>query len=434
MKKTLNFRNIFLLLVASFLMLTSHAPLMAQKESQGDCLVDVPAYDPEPADNGVWCYVNLTGYKLRIAFHIVRSASNTGGTTTAQLDAAIALMKQDFGNSILFDVVSVDYIKSTPSKNYFIDNAYKLSTSGGPTPPLFFDLVAENVVPNALNVYLGPSSNTFDGGIASPSRLACTIAGTRTESSGSNYLVTSHGLSHEVAHLLGLLHTFQRQSTENASVPPLVNGQDCGTTGDLVCDTPVDPSQPRTDLVNTFDFRPLLANCMWSNTTKVDPNGTLYQPSTSNIMAYTHVSCMANFTGGQFRKMHNYCLTSSDVAPAVTTFWNGGYPCSGRGGGKGGGGYGNPTYLKALIKTGELKFMVFPNPASEFVAIQFLSDSQETNVEITDITGRSVYKKELGKTVKNTIHEIDFSVLPKGMHVLTVTNELEKKTTKFVVQ
>jgi Secretion system C-terminal sorting domain/Pregnancy-associated plasma protein-A len=317
-------------------------------------------------------------------------------------------------------------LTSTAAKNYFVDNAYKLSSfANDPAPPLFYDLAAENIVPNALNVYLGPSTNANDGGIASPSRLACTIAGTRAESSGSNYLVTSHALSHEVAHLLGFFHTFQRQTGENTSVLPLVNGQVCGTTGDLVCDTPVDPTQAALDRPNPFNFRPLLSNCVWNNTTKVDPNGTLYKPSTSNIMAYTHVSCMANFTEGQFRRMHDYCLNNQYVQPAVTIYtvnWFG--SCGG----------GGTSSFKAVVKTEELKFSVFPNPATEFLSVRFLSDSKETALQITDVMGKSLYLKSLGRTTRQDVHEIDFNALPKGIHILTVSNELDKKTSKIVIQ
>jgi Secretion system C-terminal sorting domain/Pregnancy-associated plasma protein-A len=427
MKKMINFRNIFLLLVASCVMLTS-APLMAQ-DSHDDCVIDPPQYDPEPDDNNVWCYTANYAYRVRIAFHIVQSSSGRGGTTAAELDLAIAILKQDFANSgISFDIVSTDYIANSA---YFNDNAYKLPTTATngayPTPPLFFQLVAEKVVPKALNVYLGPSSNTNDGGIAWKSQRACTIAGTRVERSGTNYLVTSHGLSHEVAHLLGLDHTFLKTFGKEK-----VNGQDCGTTGDLICDTPADPSEPKTDNIDAFDFRPLLSNCQWNNATKRDVNGDLYRPLTNNIMAYTHVSCMSNFTSGQFRKMYNQCLTSLDLKPAVTILFTDVRRCTGRDD-KGGGG-GSSTYMKTLFKTEDLKFRVFPNPASEFLAVQFLSDAREMSVQITDIMGKSLYQRSLGKTIKSNIHEIDLSTLPKGVHILTVSNELDKQTTKIVIQ
>ena len=420
MKKTTKFRNIFLLLVASFLMLT---PTLT---AQTDCLVDFPPYSPEPpAGSSAWCYPQSKEYNVRIAFHIIKDVNGRGGTTQAQLDDAILTLVNDFSPSITFTVVSTDNVISTTAKNYFADNAYKLPRfSNEPTPPLFFDLVAENKVSDALNVYLGPSTNPNDGGIAWPSRLSCTIAGTRAETSGSNYLVTSHAISHEIAHLLSLSHTFFRQPSENQAVLPLVNGQNCSVSGDLVCDTPVDPTQPTLDKPNPFDFRRLLSSCSWNNTTKKDPSNTLYQPSTTNIMAYTHISCMENFTDGQFRRMHNYCLTDPLLNKVVTVYNLNWFSCGG----------GGSSSLKAIIKTEELDFRVFPNPASEFLNIHFFSDSKETELQITNIIGKNLYQKRLGRTSKQDVHEIDFNALPKGIHILTVSNELDKKTTKIVIQ
>jgi Secretion system C-terminal sorting domain/Pregnancy-associated plasma protein-A len=420
MKKTIKLRNIFMLLVASFLMLTSS--LTAQTDG---CLVDFPDYEPEPpTGSNLWCLPQSKEYNVRIAFHIVRNSDGTGGTSQAELNKVMAILSTDFNPTITFTVVSIDDVKSTADKNYFSGNAYKLSTiSTDPTPPLFFDLVQENKVADALNVYLGPASNPNDGGIASPSRLACTIGGSRVDLANTvaKYMVVSRAVSHEVAHLIGLLHPHQ------ANGVPLVNGSNCSTTGDFVCDTPADPSQPIMDLPNFFDFRPLLTNgCVWNNTTKMDTNGDLFHPSTSNIMAYTHLRCMNNFTEGQFRRMHNYCLTNTFIKPAVTVYDVNWFGC--------GGGVVVSSFLKTVIKTEELNYRVFPNPASEFLAIHFLSESKETEIKVTDIMGKSLYKKSLGRTTKQDVHEIDFSILPKGIHILTVSNDLEKKTTKIVIQ
>jgi hypothetical protein len=407
MKMTFKFCNIYLLLVASLLMLTS--PLTAQT---GRCLADMPPSFPEPpTSSNLWCYPQSKEYNIRIAFHIVRGLNGTGGTTQAELDKAIAILKNDFSPTITFDIVKIDNVTSTVAKNYFVDNAYRLpNISGGTVPPLFYDLVQENFVPKAVNVYLGPSTNVNEGGIASPSRLACTVGGSRVDVAGTpaKYLVTSRAISHEVAHVLGLFHTFQ------ANGVALVNGQDCGTTGDYVCDTPADPTQPLTNLPNYFDFRTLLANCVWNNTTKVDANGQLYQPFTNNIMAYTHIGCMTKFTDGQFRRMHNACLTSTDLQPAVTVSPLNWFSCGGS----------SSSYLRIMV----------PNPVSEFLHIHFLSDSKETEVQITDIMGKSLYKKSLGRTTKQDVQEIDIKTLPKGMYILTIFNESDKKTTKIVVQ
>jgi hypothetical protein len=404
MKNTTNFRNIFLLLVASFLMLST--AIVAQSN---DCTFETNISDPEPPiGSNLWCFPQSNEYNIRIAIHIVRDLNGNGGTTQAELDKALAILSTDFAPLITFSVVKIDDVISTQSKNYYQANAYKISAPGA--VDLFLQLVQENVVADALNIYLGPSNNIYDGGIASASRRACTVGGSRVDLAGTaaKYMVTSRAISHEVGHLLNLEHTFLGTG--------LVNGQNCSTTGDQVCDTPAD---------NGFDYRSQLTqSCTWNNTTERDANLQLYQPSTTNIMAYTHLRCMSNFTPGQFRRMYSYCLTSPVISPALSILqlnWAGG-------------GCGSSSSLVRIFKTEEINFKVFPNPATEFLSVNFLSDSKETELQITDITGKSLYRKILGKTFKRDVYDIDFSALPKGIHLLTVSNELDKKTTKVVIQ
>jgi hypothetical protein len=348
-------------------------------------------------------------YRVRLAFHIVRDVDGNGGTTIEELHRAIKILNADFNPTIIFDIVGVDDIISTSAKNYFVDNAYKLSTGA----PLFTSLVKEKFVPNALNIYLGPSTNLNDGGVASKSRLACTVGGSRVDLAGTpaKYMVTSRAISHEVGHLLNLLHTF-----DSSFGVGTVNGQNCSTTGDQVCDTPAD---------NGFDYRSVLSqNCTWNNTTERDVNNQLFQPSTTNIMAYTHLRCMSNFTAGQLRRMYDYCLNDPIVKPAVDWYainWGGNCGQS-------------SSSLKTIIKTGELDFKVFPNPATEFLSVHFMSNSGETELQITDIMGKSLYKKSLGRTTKQDVHDIDFNLFPKGIHIMTVRNELEKRSTKIIIQ
>jgi len=102
-------------------------------------------------------------------------------------------------------------------------------------------------------------------------------------------------IAHELGHYFGLLHPHDRSSFGPELAEDRTN---CSTTGDLICDTPAEPTL--SDLVD--------ANCHYSGnvdraTALVDPTGHVYMPSTTNLMSYTLSRCAKGFTEEQFQRM-----------------------------------------------------------------------------------------------------------------------------------
>ncbi len=91
---------------------------------------------------------------------------------------------------------------------------------------------------------------------------------------------------HEVGHYFGLYHTF-----ETSNGIEFVNGTNCATTGDLICDTPAD-----------IDPAPIAGGCIWSGTNR-DPNNDFYTPMLGNIMSYHGGGCPEAFTIGQYNRV-----------------------------------------------------------------------------------------------------------------------------------
>lgn len=104
-------------------------------------------------------------------------------------------------------------------------------------------------------------------------------------------------VAHEVGHYYSLFHTFGG-SLFGLLTEELVDGSNCTTTGDWICDTPADP-YPKVP-VDPFD-------CQY-NSTFADANGDIYQPLTDNIMSYYPIPCWENFTNGQITRMQEVAI------------------------------------------------------------------------------------------------------------------------------
>lgn len=114
---------------------------------------------------------------------------------------------------------------------------------------------------------------------------------------------TSPGtIIHEFGHYFDLLHTFEGNREE------LVNGSNCATTGDLICDTPADPFRIG-DMVATYVDE--AQGCRFILGDR-DPNGEYYAPHVGNYMSYYPSSCACGFTYEQYLKMANTYLNAPE--------------------------------------------------------------------------------------------------------------------------
>ena len=104
---------------------------------------------------------------------------------------------------------------------------------------------------------------------------------------------TSQELSHQLGHYFNLLHTFE-PSIEGE----LVDGSNCATTGDFICDTPADPYLENSGIQYVDPQDP--CRFVWRGQ---DANGQFYVPHTGNIMSFYSDACACGFTHDQLARM-----------------------------------------------------------------------------------------------------------------------------------
>ncbi|MCO5230417.1 MAG: T9SS type A sorting domain-containing protein [Chitinophagales bacterium] len=88
-----------------------------------------------------------------------------------------------------------------------------------------------------------------------------------------------------------------------------------------------------------------------------------------------------------------------------------------------------PTAIKESISSAEIK--IFPIPAKDIINIQLPENtSSKLNISILDYTGKQIYNSS---NSISGVHQIDCSHLPSGMYILTVSDEKQIRSEKFIV-
>ncbi|MCL2073229.1 MAG: M43 family zinc metalloprotease [Marinilabiliaceae bacterium] len=160
-------------------------------------------------------------YVVRVFFHIVRQSNGTGGQTTSEVNTAFNILIEDYQpHGICFELLGIDEIHddNTYNKMWFSPN-----TNGDGK----FSDFNPNSHPDAIDVYLFANDRLNFGVAAGIPASALVIGGKYID--GTN-LVTSHVLSHEMGHCLGLYHTFHGLCESGCA--ELVNGSNCSSCGD----------------------------------------------------------------------------------------------------------------------------------------------------------------------------------------------------------
>lgn len=242
------------------------------KQQMADDLVQI-----QNLHRGLFFPENCLGKQLSITAYIVRDSLGNPGITQATILNAIQLLNADFAPICLsFQICQFIYIN-----NYNYDN-YKFADHENEIYTLY-------ATPNTINMYFVTNLVGPNGGDA---------CGYAYFPGGRDLIVIKKGctgsvktISHEMGHFFGLYHTF-----ETSLGAELINGGNCSTAGDLICDTPADPGGTNG---SDCQMNPYLQ----------DASGNWYVPQIGNIMSYYSDNCKCGFTSQQYNRIAQKFLT-----------------------------------------------------------------------------------------------------------------------------
>lgn len=213
--------------------------------------------------------------------------------------SAIALAIEGLNNAFEPICASFKICEERLIKNFQYDNIDSI--------PQWDEMLISEHQANRINVFLvtstqlGQESPLEEGGFATQNGIQMLetggIAVHKPTSVAPSYWV------HLFGHYFGLLHTFEGNGTEN------VDGSNCTTDGDLLCDTPADNyAPPGPDPVLGGYLDPTIP-CRYINAA-TDALGQPYRPDVGNFMSY-YAPCRCGFSHEQYQLMAKNYLDSS---------------------------------------------------------------------------------------------------------------------------
>lgn len=211
---------------------------------------------------------------IPIAVHYIKQDDGSGQT----LDIAAQIeMANTYFNGMNVEFFLADEEEIWESAYYYGDNWHILAD--------------EYNLEDMINVYSVRELESNVSGFTLHGTINLGDGGSIAIVSWTNYLSV---LGQEIGHYFSLKHTHRGDGSE------LVNGSNCETDGDYVCDTPADPGSDNNPYIENgciIDLQTCeILSC------GMDANGDTYHPDITNLMSY-YLDCMNSVSPEQQKIM-----------------------------------------------------------------------------------------------------------------------------------
>lgn len=310
---------------------------------------------------------------IPIQIHLIVKVNGTSNLTISQIRNELDSVNHFYSNANMFfyECSSPEIIYDDSLYNYEYNTEESI-------------LLSQHYTNDVINVYFANTASVNGTVVCGYSQFPPSddyaVIGSACATNGST-------LAHELGHYFGLFHTHG-----DISQGELVDGSNCSSDGDLICDTPADPVL-NSGNVNT--------SCVYTGTA-VDANFMAYTPDVTNIMSYSRKVCRNSFSAEQYFVINNVMQTerSNLYCQSVTAISN---------------------YNKNIIN-------LFPNPGTEEVTLLLSNPESQTEFTLYNTLGVCVYSVTfLGNSLR-----INTSELATGVYFYTTKSDTISLTGKWI--